>query len=281
MNQSPFFRLAIVLLVLLPANISAARSQEIGAQLYSFRNQIPQDIPGTLQQIRAMGIREIEGGGSYGLPMADYKAMLDKMGFDMVSIGADFDQLQKDLPAVIREAKAFGARYVVCFWIPHKGDDFTIEDARKAVEVFNAAGKTLKENGLSLCYHPHGYEFRPYENGTLFDFLAAGLNPAWVNFEMDVFWIKHPGQDPVALLKKYPGRFLLMHLKDRARGTPGNDGGHADVETNVVLGTGDVGIEAIMKQARMSGVKHFFIEDESSRSMDQVPKSIAFLKSLK
>lgn len=281
MNQSPFFRLAIVLLVLLPANISAARSQEIGAQLYSFRNQIPQDIPGTLQQIRAMGIREIEGGGSYGLPMADYKAMLDKMGFDMVSIGADFDQLQKDLPAVIREAKAFGARYVVCFWIPHKGDDFTIEDARKAVEVFNAAGKTLKENGLSLCYHPHGYEFRPYENGTLFDFLAAGLNPAWVNFEMDVFWIKHPGQDPVALLKKYPGRFLLMHLKDRAKGTPGNDGGHADVETNVVLGTGDVGIEAIMKQARMSGVKHFFIEDESSRSMDQVPKSIAFLKSLK
>jgi sugar phosphate isomerase/epimerase len=281
MNQSPFFRLAIVLLVLLPANISAARSQEIGAQLYSFRNQIPQDIPGTLQQIRAMGIREIEGGGSYGLPMADYKAMLDKMGFDMVSIGADFDQLQKDLPAVIREAKAFGARYVVCFWIPHKGDDFTIEDARKAVEVFNAAGKTLKENGLSLCYHPHGYEFRPYENGTLFDFLAAGLNPAWVNFEMDVFWIKHPGQDPVALLKKYPGRFLLMHLKDRAKGTPGNDGGHADVETNVVLGTGDVGIEAIMKQARVSGVKHFFIEDESSRSMDQVPKSIAFLKSLK
>ncbi len=281
MNQSPFFRLAIVLLVLLPANISVARSQEIGAQLYSFRNQIPQDIPGTLQQIRAMGIREIEGGGSYGLPMADYKAMLDKMGFDMVSIGADFDQLQKDLPAVIREAKAFGARYVVCFWIPHKGDDFTIEDARKAVEVFNAAGKTLKENGLSLCYHPHGYEFRPYENGTLFDFLAAGLNPAWVNFEMDVFWIKHPGQDPVALLKKYPGRFLLMHLKDRAKGTPGNDGGHADVETNVVLGTGDVGIEAIMKQARVSGVKHFFIEDESSRSMDQVPKSIAFLKSLK
>jgi sugar phosphate isomerase/epimerase len=281
MKHRSIFRLAIALLVLFPAGISAARSQEIGAQLYSFRNQIPKDIPGTLQKIRGMGIREIEGGGTYGMPMADYKVMLDKMGFDMVSIGADFDQLQKDLPAVISEAKAFGARYVACFWIPHKGDDFTIEDARKAVAVFNAAGKTLKENGLSLCYHPHGYEFRPYESGTLFDYLAANLEPAWVNFEMDVFWIKHPGQDPVALLKKYPGRFPLMHLKDRAHGTPGNQGGHVDVETNVVLGTGDVGIEAIMKQARMSGVKHFFIEDESSRSMEQVPKSIAFLKSLK
>jgi sugar phosphate isomerase/epimerase len=273
--------LAIALIVLAGPGLSSVQSQEIGAQLYTFRNQIPKDIPGTMQQIRAMGIREIEGGGSYGMPMAEYKAMLDKMGFDMVSIGADFDKLQKDLPAVIREAKAFGARYVVCFWIPHKGDDFTIEDARKAVEVFNAAGKTLRENGLSFCYHPHGYEFRAYEKGTLFDFLAANLDPAWVNFEMDVFWIKHPGQDPVALLRKYPGRFPLMHLKDRANGTPGNQNGHADVETNVVLGTGDVGIEAIMKEAKISGVKHFFIEDESSRSMEQVPKSIAFLKSLK
>jgi sugar phosphate isomerase/epimerase len=281
MQRYSILHLAVALMVFGGTGLSSVQSQEIGAQLYTFRNQIPKDIPGTLQQIRAMGNREIEGGGSYGMPMAEYKTMLDKIGFDMVSIGADFNQLQKDLPAVIREAKAFGARYVVCFWIPHKGDDFTIEDARKAVEVFNAAGKTLKENGLSFCYHPHGYEFRAYEKGTLFDFLAASLNPAWVNFEMDVFWIKHPGQDPVALLRKYPGRFPLMHLKDRARGTPGNQNGHADVETNVVLGTGDVGIEAIMKEAKIAGVKHFFIEDESSRSMEQVPKSIAFLKSLK
>jgi sugar phosphate isomerase/epimerase len=257
------------------------QSQEIGAQLYSFRAQIPKDIPGTLQKIRAMGIREIEGGGSYGMPMTDYKALLDRLGFDMVSIGADFDKLQNDLPGVIREAKAFGARYVVCFWIPHKDDSLTLEDSRKATEVFNAAGKTLKENGIGLCYHPHGYEFRPWENATLFDYMVANTNPAWVNFEMDVFWIKHPGQDPVALLKKYPGRFPLMHLKDRKPGTPGNHSGHADVETNVVLGSGDVGISAVMHQARISGVKHFFIEDESSRSMEQVPNSLAYLKSLK
>jgi len=257
------------------------KSQEIGVQLYSFRNQIPKDIPGTLQKIRDMGITELEGGGSYGLPQMEFKNMIDKMGFKMISIGADFDKLQKDLPGVINEAKAYGAKYVVCFWIPHNGDEFTIENANKGIEVFNAAGKTLKENELSLCYHPHGYEFRPYEKGTLFDYMMAKTKVEWVNFEMDVFWIKHPGQDPVALLKKYPGRFQLMHLKDRKPGTIGNQNGNADVETNVVLGAGDVGIADIMKVAKKAGIKHFFIEDESSRSMVQVPQSLAFLKTLR
>lgn len=255
-------------------------SQTIGVQLYSFRNQIPKDIPGTLASIRKMGIRELEGGGSYGLPREEFIGLLKQNKFDMVSIGADFDKLQKDLPSVIDEAKAFGAKYVVCFWIPHNGADFTLENANKAIEVFNAAGKTLKENGLSLCYHPHGYEFRPFEQGTLFDHLAKNLDPRYANFEMDVFWIKNPGQEPVELLKKYPGRFLLMHLKDRKPGTPGNQLGQADVESNVVLGTGDVGIADIMKVAKKYGVKHFFIEDESSRSIEQVPQSLAFLRSL-
>jgi len=253
----------------------------IGVQLYSFRNQIPKDVPGTLATISKMGIKEIEGGGTYGLPMDEYKQILAKNNLKMISIAADFNKLQTDLPAIINEAKAFGASYVTCFWIPHKGDEFTIDDVNKAISVFNTAGKTLKENGISLCYHPHGYEFRPYEGGTLFDHLVKSLDPKYANFEMDVFWIKHPGQDPVAILKKYPNRFLLMHLKDRKPGTEGNQFGRADVESNVVLGTGDVGIAEIMKIAKNQGVKHFFIEDESSRSLEQVPQSLAFLKSLK
>jgi sugar phosphate isomerase/epimerase len=149
------------------------------------------------------------------------------------------------------------------------------------VEVFNTAGKALKEKGLNLCYHPHGYEFRPYESGTLFDYIATKTNPQYVNFEMDVFWVKHPGQDPVSLLGKYAGRFQLMHLKDRKPGTAGNQNGNADVETNVVLGQGDVGIGEIMKVSKKYGVKHFFIEDESSRSLEQVPQSLQYLKNIK
>jgi sugar phosphate isomerase/epimerase len=198
----------------------------------------------------------------------------------VVSIGADYDKLKSDIYTVVGNAKAYGAKYVVCFWIPHN-KEFTVENAMEAVEVFNKAGKTLRENGISLCYHPHGYEFQPFEGGTLFDFLATRSNPQYLSFEMDVFWIKHPGQEPVELLKKYAGRFPLMHLKDRKPGTPGNQEGHADVESNVVLGQGDVGIGEIMKVAKKYGVKHFFIEDESSRSLEQVPQSLAYLKGLK
>lgn len=256
------------------------QAQEIGVELYSFRNQFTKDVPGTLAKISAMGIKEIEGGGTYGMPVEDFKKLLQQNNLKMVAVAADFNQLATNPQAAVEQAKLFGARYVVCFWIPHNGDDFTIDDTRKAVEVFNAAGKVMKENGLTLCYHPHGYEFRPYENGTLFDYLANNLNPEYCNFEMDVFWIKHPGQDPVALLKKYPKRFLLMHLKDRKHGTEGNQFGRVDVETNVVLGTGDVGIAEIMKEAKKAGVKHYFIEDESSRSLEQVPQSLAYLKKL-
>lgn len=255
---------------------------EIGLQLYSLRNQFKTEVPGTLDLVEKWGIREIEGGDTYGLPMEEFKELLKENKLKIVSVGADYNQLKTDPQSAIDRAKAFGAKYVVCFWIPHDNDDqFTIDHMKDAVDVFNAAGKLMSENGLTLCYHPHGYEFRPYEDGTLFDYLVKQTDPRYLNFEMDVFWVKHPGQDPVALLRKYPNRFLLMHLKDRQHGTPGNQNGRADVETNVVLGTGDVGIAEIMREAKKAGVKHYFIEDESSRSVSQIPQSLQYLKRLR
>lgn len=255
-------------------------AQEIGVQLYSFRKQLPGNVPAMLKAISAMGIRELEGGDTYGLPIEEFKLLLKKNKLQVICVGADFNELSQHPQEVIDRARTFGAKYVMVAWIPHEGQ-FSFDDARKAVAVFNTAGKLLKENGISLCYHMHGYEFGPYKDGTLFDYMVRSLNPAYANFEMDVFWVKHPGQDPVALLQKYPNRFLLMHLKDRKPGTEGNQLGHADVESNVVLGTGDVGIAAIMKAAKSAGVKHYFIEDESSRSIEQIPLSLSYLKSLK
>ena len=269
----------VVLLVVIASTFVSA--QEIGLQLYSLRREIPKDVPGSLALINSWGIKEIEGGGTYGMTMDEFKALLKKNKLKMVSVGADYNELAKDPAAVAAKAKEFGAKYVMCAWIPHNGTDFTLTDAEKAIEVFQKAGKVLAAQGISLCYHAHGYEFRPYEGGTLFDLMVKKLDPAYVNFEMDVFWVKHPGQDPVALLKKYPNRFPLMHLKDRRPGTEGNQFGTADDETNVVLGAGDVGIGGIMKVARQYGVKHFFIEDESVHAVDQIPQSLKFLQSLK
>ena len=257
------------------------KAQEIGLQLYSLRNQFKTDVPGTLAKIKSWGITEIEGGGTYGLPMDDYKKMLANNNLKMVSVGADFNILATNPQAAVDEAKAFGATYIMCAWVPHNGTDFSVADIQKAITVFNTAGKLIHDNGLTFCYHPHGYEFRPYENGTLFDYLVKNTNPEYVNFEMDVFWVKHPGQDPVALLQKYPKRFLMLHLKDRQPGTAGNQNGTADDNTNVVLGKGDVNIAAVMKEAKKIGIKHYFIEDESPRSVEQIPESLAWLKQLK
>jgi len=268
-------------LLLIIIYMSTYSQSDIGVQFYSFRNQFKTDVPGTLEKINKMGLKIIEGGGTYGMPMNEYKKLLAKNDLKIVSISADFDKLENGLDSVIEEAKAFRAEYVVCFWIPHKGNDFTIDDVNKAITVFNKAGKTLKENGLSFCYHPHGYEFRPYNNETLFDHLIKSTNKEYVNYEMDVFWIKHPGQDPLALLKKYPDRFKLMHLKDRKKGTEGNQFGTADEETNVVLGTGDVDIAGLVREARRLKIKYLFIEDESSHVMEQVPQSIRFIQSIK
>jgi sugar phosphate isomerase/epimerase len=281
MFPNKFYCKRLTLLIGLFVNSSFLIAQtEIGLQLYTFRNQIPKDIPGMFEKISKMGIRELEGGGTYGLSVDSFKTLLKKNNLKIVSVGAAFKDLDSNIQAVIAQAKTFNAGYVTCTWIPHE-KDFTIDHAKKAVEVFNRAGKLLKENGISLVYHPHGYEFGSYEGATLFDYMAKNMNPADANFEMDVFWIKHPGQDPIALLKKYPKRFPLMHLKDRKHGTPGNQEGRADVESNVVLGSGDVGIADIMREAPKAGVKHYFIEDESSRSEQQVPASLAFLKKLR
>ena len=86
---------------------------------------------------------------------------------------------------------------------------------KKPWKILTRAGKILKENGLTFCYHAHGYEFQPYENGTLLDYIIKNTNPEYVSFEMDVFWIQFGGGDPVALLKKY-GRSLETDASERS-----------------------------------------------------------------
>lgn len=261
--------------------ISNAQTPKIAVQLYSFRTQLAKDVPTTLAKLNTMGVKYVELAGTYGKTIPEFLALLQQFNLTPIGSGADFADLATQPEKVAQDAKALGVRYVVCFWIPHEGDDFNIQDVQKAAEVFNRAGKILREQGLTFCYHPHGYEFRPYGKSTLFDELAQKLDPHYVNFEMDTYWIKHPGQDPVAMLKKYPNRFPLLHLKDRKIGTVGNQNGRTDVETNVTLGTGDIDISSIMKVASKIGVEYAIIEDESSRSETQVPQSLAFLQKFK
>lgn len=251
----------------------------VGVQAYSFRNYFPKDIPGTLDRIQAMGITEIEGGAGR-IPPEEYKKMCDARGIKIPSTGASFDDLAKDPQAVAETAKKLGSKFVMCAWVPHERGSFSLADAQKAIAVFNNAGRVLKENGLTFCYHAHGYEFQPHEDGTLLDYIIQNTDPENVSFEMDIFWIQFGGGDPVALLKKYGKRWKLMHLKDMEKGIEKNLTGGTNVEYNVPLGTGQLDMRNILIEGRKIGIAHYFIEDESSRVVEQVPESIAYLRSL-
>jgi sugar phosphate isomerase/epimerase len=255
--------------------------ERIGLQLYSLRDQFAKDVPKTLDQVRDFDIKYVETAGTYGLTPDKFRAELDSRGLKAVAGHFSYEQCRDDIEGVAREAKTLGLQYAGCAWIPHK-DPFDERTCREAIAVFNRAGEALAKHGLKFFYHTHGYEFLPYGNGTLFDLMMTETKPEFVHFEMDVFWVVHPGHDPVKLLEKYGSRFELMHVKDMKRGTPtGLFTGHADVATNVVLGTGVINWAAVFRAARKAGVKWYFIEDESAASVQQIPQSLSYLRALK
>ena len=253
---------------------------KFGVAPYTFRKSFPNSVPATLDTIKMLGFTEIEGGGGRMSPQ-EFKKLCDERGISIPGTGAGYEQLVNGTDSVIYRAKEMGAKYVMTAWIPHKTGSFNFENAKKAVEDFNVVGKKLKEAGLTFCYHAHGYEFWPHENGTLMDYIINNTNPEYVSFEMDLLWVQFGGGDPVQLLKKYGNRWKLVHLKDLRKGAKKDMTGLTGPENNVALGEGEIDIPGVLREANKIGIKHFFIEDESDSPLINIPKSIAYLKSLK
>lgn len=252
-----------------------------GLVSYTHRESFSKDVPATLDTIKALGITDMEFSNLFGKSPESLRRLLDERGIACTSYGVGYDELVNNTEEVARKAKILGASFVRVAWIPHKAP-FTLEDAQKAVADFNRAGKVLKEeHGLTFCYHNHGYEFTPYGNGTLFDYLVLNTNPEYVSFELDILWAFHPGQDPAQLLNKYGERFKLMHLKDLRKGVKGDLTGSTSTENDVALGTGQINIPAVLKAAKKAKIQHYYIEDESKLKSVQVPQTMAYLRSLK
>jgi sugar phosphate isomerase/epimerase len=263
------------------AGIGASFKGPVGIQLYSLRREFEKDgVAATLARIRAMGIREVETAGYYGLTAKQFRVELDKAGLRAVSMHADYDDLRVKLSDIVSDARALGVTYVVNPWIPHE-HPFTADMARQAVLVFNQAGAVLKAAGLKFCYHPHGYEFQPAGEGTLFDWMVAQTKPELVSFQLDVFWATHGGQDAARLLLTYPKRFVLVHLKDLRKDVAGNLTGDTTDDTSVVLGNGRVDWPAVLRAAKQIGIKWYFIEAEEPESVTNIPLSLAYLERLR
>jgi sugar phosphate isomerase/epimerase len=251
-----------------------------GVVSYSFRDQFADDIPGTLDLIKNMGISNIEFSNLFGSSAKQIRKMLDERAMVCTAYGVSYDALNNNIKQVVNDAKELGANYVRVAWIPHEGD-FTINDAERAVKDFNNFGKILSENELFFCYHNHGYEFSPYKAGTLFDYIVQNTHPDYVSFELDLLWTVHPGADPVELLHSYPERFRLMHLKDLKKGVKGDFSGSTSRDNDVVLGTGKVDFPVVLRAAQYTNIKHYYIEDESPDVENRIPVSREYIMKIK
>jgi sugar phosphate isomerase/epimerase len=287
MKHRPLLALAVaavstIVLTPPPAAAEGAFTGETGLQLYSFREQSKvRGVPWMLDQVKSLGIKEIELAGTGNLTPEQFKAEVDSRGLKAVSSHFPYKRYKEDLDGVVKDAQALGLKFAGCAWIDHKGD-FTEEACKDATATFNRAGEALAKVGITFFYHCHGYEFQPHGDGTLFDLLMKETKPEFVSYQMDVLWVVFPGQDPVKLLQKYSGRWKLMHLKDLRKGVAlGALTGHTDLVNDVTLGTGQMDWKAILKTAQEVGVQHYFIEDESPSVMEQLPNSLTFMKGVK
>ena len=254
----------------------------LGVQLWTFREQAKGDPAAMLQMVRRMGLTHVETAGLYDMPVEQFADAIRKADLRVTSMHVSYEDLKNQPQTVIANARALGARYVGVPWYPHGSTGFTEADARRAIADFNQFGRTLRDAGLTFFYHNHGYEPVPYGNGTLLDLIIQETDPALVKFEMDVLWTWLPNVDAAALIRKYPGRFRLMHIKDMKPGLPrGSLSGGIPAEQKAVIGQGQVNWSDLMAAAERDGVEHYYIEDESPDPVANVPKSISFLEVLR
>lgn len=255
--------------------------QHPGVVSYTYRKYFEKDVPGTLDMVKANGFTDIEFSNLFGKTAAELRELMDARGIKCSSFGVSYDDFVNKTAEVAQNAKTLGAQYVRVAGIPHRAA-FTLEEAQKAIDDFNRVGKILKDQyGLNFIYHNHGFEFQPYGDGTLYDYIVKQTDPQYVNFELDILWAFFPGQDPAALLNKYGNRYKTMHLKDLKKGVKGDFSGGTSQDNDVALGTGQIDLHAVLTAAKKAGVAHYYIEDESSNVLTQVPISLAYLKSLK
>lgn len=263
------------------AGIGPSFKGPLGLQLYSLRDQFKTNVNATLAKVERFGFRYAELAGTYGLPPEQFLARLDDHHIKAIAGHFSYDEWKKDPEAVAKQAKELKLKYAGCAWIPHQGP-FDEKLCREAAAVFNKAGETLKRHGMRFFYHVHGYEFVPTPNGTLFDLLMQETDPKLVAYEMDIFWVVFPGQDPVKLLEKYGQRWELMHLKDMRKGLKtGSLSGGTDVTNDVGMGEGQIDLPPLLKAAKKAKVKWYFIEDESPSVLQQLPGSLLYLENVR
>ncbi len=239
------------------ANIGAKPSlDEFGIQLYTLRDQMPDDPKGILRQLSTFGFTQIEGfegdqGMFWNMPHMDFKKYINDLGMQMISSHCNiFENFEEKAG----QAAEVGMAYLIC---PYIGPQKSVEDWKKVTEQFNDCGRICKENGIRFAYHNHEYTFKAFSGMIPQDFLMENTDPELVDHQMDIYWVVTGGADPIHYLKKYPNRFRLCHVKDRMKGVPLDER-----SASCDLGTGSIDFPRILGQADKLGMKYYILEQE-------------------
>jgi sugar phosphate isomerase/epimerase len=251
-----------------------------GIQLYSLRNQLEKDVPGSLKLIRDAGYTDVETAGFYKMSPADFKKALDKAGLRCTGMHSGDDNRFRDhLDEIIAEADAFKPDYVNSPWVQeeHRKD---MESCKRIAADFNDWGRKLQAAGYRFAFHNHDAEFKPLDDTTPMDIFIQESDPELVDFELDLFFVKKVGLEPGEFMRKYPGRIKLLHLKDISKSTPIGFAEAPD-DACVPLGEGQIDWPKTLAAAAEIGVTHYYVEDESPTAPEGIKKTAQYLKKVR
>lgn len=265
----------------------------LGIQLYTVRDDMKNDPAGTLKRLAEMGYKHVEHAGYenrkfYGYSVSDFKKLLDDNGLKMASghsfLGSkQWDKTINDFTNewkyTIEDAAAVGMKYVISPGVDESLCKNT-DDFKWYMQLFNKTGGLCKKAGINFAYHNESYEFNHSLDGTiLYELLLQLTDQSLVFQQLDIGNMYEPGGKPLDYLKRYPDRFVLMHVKDEIkRDTPAQNG---EIYESAVLGKGVIGVKGIVDFARKTGTKYFIIEQESYQDKTPLECADEDLKTMK
>jgi sugar phosphate isomerase/epimerase len=267
--------------------VADLRKFGIGLQLYTIRDAMQKDVPGSLKKVSDIGYEYVElanyaNGKFYGYEPLEFKKLVNGLGMKILSshAGVNPKGITSDEAKKMAEDHAkLGARYCMQPWI-EEADRKSIAGYQRMVAEWNKVGKIMKENDVQFGYHNHDFEFDTIEGKVpYFDVFLPEMDKDLMTMELDLFWTTKAGQNPVELFKKYPGRFQLFHMKDMfTKQAPiFTTNGVSDFAP---VGSGLIDFKTILSAKNIAGMKYMIVEQDSSKNgkiFDDIQTSITNL----
>ena len=257
----------------------AANSKPFALQLWSVKLALYKDTMGVLKQIAANGYKKIESfegpkGMFWGMKNTEFKKVMDDLGMNMFSTHCNDTGDFKSFEQKAAAAGEIGLKYIIC---AYKGPQKTLDNFNQFADEFNTCGEIAKKHGLRFAYHNHDYSFVPMNGIVPMDVMIKNTDPAMVDFEMDLYWTRVAGIDPLAYMDKFPNRFKLVHVKDLVKtNTP-------EGQESCVIGKGTIDYKTLLPEVAKRGVQHMIVEQEhytGTNELDAAKDDAAYMKTL-